>query len=198
MTRNARLLAALASLWASPSIGRFTDVTSGRLEQRPAILADSVQWDTAAWQRIGHARTIRMRPLTQDAQIRAFLEIVPGFKSKAREVVSDQATWDSVWVNMTLHGRAARPGYFTPPNIDFARDRLLIVTNGDIHAGSDITIARVAQRHDTVFAFVLFEIDVHRDCHSDFEENHVATAVIRRSDSPVVFVEGSRRATCPL
>jgi hypothetical protein len=197
MTRNARLLTALASLWAFPSIGRFSGVTSARLEQRPAVLADSVQWDTAAWHRVGRAKTIPMRPLTHDAQIRAFLEIVPGFKRKARAVVSDQVTWDSVWANMTLHGRAARPGYFGPPKIDFARDRLLIVTNGDIHAGSDITIARVAQRHDTLFAFVLFEIDVHRDCHSDFEENHIATAVIPRSGSPVVFVEGSRRAKCP-
>ncbi len=159
-------------------------------------LRDSITWDTSAWARIRNARAVTMRPASADSLVTSFLTEIYGNVGRLRTAIRDQAPWDSLWAQITSHGRWGGLCCRSTPSVDFRKDMILVAGNGYQNDGHEVAIVRVGEAQDTLYAFVLTSSGMYPGCTLDSGMNSLAVARVARSQAPVVFVEGSRLGSC--
>ena len=169
----------------------ITGAATGTREPR-----DSITWDTSAWARIRNARSVTTRPVSADPLVTSFLTEIFGNVGRLRTAIRDQVPWDSLWAQITSHGRWGGLCCRSTPSVDFHNDMILVAGNGYQNDGHEIAIVRVAKAQDTLYVFVLTSSGMYPGCTLDSGTNSLAVARVARTQAPVVFVEGSRRGSC--
>jgi hypothetical protein len=169
----------------------ITGAAIGTIEPR-----DSIKWDTSAWARIRNARAVTMRPVSADSLVTSFLTEIYGNVGRLRMAIRYQAPWDSLWAQITSHGRWGGLCCRSTPSVDFRKDMILVVGNGYQNDGHEIAIVRVAEAQDTLYALVLTSSGMYPGCTLDSGTNSLAVVRVARFHAPVVFVEGSRLGSC--
>lgn len=166
------------------------------LDSPPNGLRDSVSWDTSAWSRLQGADRVPITPLSTEPMVITFLTDVFNAVGPFRAVARNQVTWDSLWNQVTSHGRYAGACCKTAAAVDFSREMIVAAGNGMRHAGDDITVVRAATRQDTLYVYVLSKSNMLPKCLQDAMVNPVAVVRTVRWGGPVSFAEGTVRGVC--